>query len=205
MKKSTTATHCFLYVLSGYSIWNYIASSVSESASLIQTKLDFAVHNGITLYGLFAKAVVDRIFKYFLEIPVLIVFVLVFLPEGAGLNLLLFLPFLALITLSSFAVSYLVNLLTILFPDLRAAISVVIRFMFFLTPIIWMAGARGGARGLLLTYNPAAYYLSLQRQVFGIMPIDVSDWLLVATMTLIFCGAAFVAYRHSHAFVRVLK
>ncbi len=195
----------YLYVLAGYTAWNFISDSISGSTNIIQNRLGFAVHNGLSLPGLFAKVVGDRFFEFGLNMALLVLSVLVFAPAHFGYNTLLIVPLIGLFAITALAVSYLVNLLTIQFHDLVNVIKTAIRFLFFATPVFWAAEERGDIRALLEMYNPVSYYLHITRQVFGIEPLSWEAWAAATIVTAIICIVGLVAYRQSNAFVRNLK
>lgn len=200
-----TVLQFILFVLAGYVSWNFISDSISGSTNIIQSSLDFAVHSRLTLAGLFGKTLADRLFEYGLNIAVLFVAVLIVSPTSLGWPLLLFVPFLVLLSFTSLAVSYLVNLLTLFVPDLANVVKTAMRFLFFATPIFWEASDRTDIRGILEIYNPAAYYLNMSRQVFGIEPLDWTIWIVGVVITLIISLAGYIAYQRSHRFVRNIK
>lgn len=197
----------FLYVLSGYITWSFISDSISSSVSLIQSRLDFAVHNNMGVAGLFGKVLADRVFEYGINVGLLIIATALLAPAGFGLHSLLFVPFVAMLAATSLAVSYLVNLLTLLFADLGNIIKTGVRLMFFATPVFWAAGERssGDIRVILETYNPAAYYLQMSREVFGIEPLSWHVWLISAAITLMVTALGAVLYSRTYNFVRNVK
>lgn len=195
----------FLFVLSGYVTWNFISDTIAGSTNIIQARLDFAVHSNLSLAGLFGKMLADRLFEFGLNIALLVVALIIVHPASFGPQMLLFVPFVLLLSVTSLAVSYLVNLVTVFFPDLANLIKTAVRFMFFATPVFWTAVDRGDERVFLERYNPAAYYVKMSRQVFGIEPIDWSIWMVGAAITAIVVIAGLIAYQRSHRFVRNIK
>jgi lipopolysaccharide transport system permease protein len=147
-------------VFCGYVFWTFVSDSLTGSTGLIQSQLEFAVHNNLSVLGLFAKALVDRLFEYLMNMAVLVLMILLLRPGDFSLTLALFPVFVFLSVLASLGGSYLVNIVTILYPDMRTAVQVGARFMFFASPVFWSAEASHGARTWLVTYNPIAYYLS---------------------------------------------
>jgi ABC-type polysaccharide/polyol phosphate export permease len=199
------AADFFLYVFCGYVFWNFVSDSLTGSTNLIQSQLEFAVHNNLSVLGLFAKALVDRLFEYLMNVGVLLVMILVLRPWDFSLTLALFPAFLALSILASMGGSYLVNIVTILYPDMRTAVQVGARFMFFASPVFWSAEASHGTRTLLVTYNPVAYYLSAARQVFGLQPFDPFAWVIMMVTSAVVAGTGYVAFSASQNFVRNFK
>lgn len=195
----------FLYVLSGYVCWNLISDSISGSTDIIQKRLDFAVHNNLTLAGLFGKILADRLFEFGLNLILLVAMLVIVSPGSIGTQFGLMIPLAGMLVVASLSVSYLVNLLTIYFPDLAGVVRTAVRVMFFATPVFWSADGQRGLRLTLERYNPAAYYLRMFRQVAGLERLDASTWLVGAATTGALCVAGLVAFRWSATFVRNLK
>ncbi len=195
----------FLYVLCGYVLWGFISDSLTGSSELIQSRLDFALHNNLGLPGLFAKALVDRLFEYLVNVVVLLAFVLVLRPGELTVGLLLFPAFLALIIMASLGGSYLVNIVTVLYPDLKTAVKVAARFMFFASPVFWSVDSIHGTRAMLAHYNPVAYYLATARQVFGQHPLELRAWIVTSAISIVVAIAGYIAYKRSQSFVRNFK
>jgi ABC-type polysaccharide/polyol phosphate export permease len=203
---STPPMEFFLYVLSGYVTWNFISESIARSTKIIQNKFEFAIHNNLSLAGLFGKLLADRGFEFGLELATLALAVLLLAPTTLGPQVLLLLILLPMLALVSLAASYLINLLTLFYPDLGNVVSTIVRLMFFATPIFWKVEDRDAdLRVLLEIYNPASYFLMMMRQTFGVQPLDPLAWLVGGIITLIVAVAGFVAYRLSNSFVRNLR
>lgn len=195
----------FLYVLSGYTLWRFIQASVTGSTDIIQKKLDFAVHNNLSLAGLFGKLLVDRLFEYALNLGLLLVGILLLAPHYLSFNLLLFPAFLLVIVAVSVALAYLVNILTVFIPDLAAVIQAGVRFVLFASPIFWSPANGTDFRMWLATYNPVAYFLGLARQVFGVEPLSLQTWLVAIAITCFMCFVSFITYRQSNTIVTNIK
>lgn len=202
---SVSVADYFLYVFCGYIFWGFVSDSLTGSTELIQSRLDFAIHNNLSLAGLFAKTLVDRLLKYFLNLIVLVVLILIFRPSDITLGAALFPAFLALIIVTSLGAAYLTNILTIFYPDLKTAVKVGVRFMFFASPVFWSVETTHGTRALLSHYNPLAHYLAVSRQVFGIQPLEPFAWTVVVTISCVVALAGYVAYVKSQRFVRNFK
>lgn len=195
----------FLYVLSGYVLWNFISDSIGGSVDIIQKRLEFAVHNNMTLPGLFLKILADRLFIYFINAMLLVVCIVVLRINSVNYEFILVIPFLVIVMVASISISYIVNVITIYIPDMSALIKTGVRFLFFASPVFWIADSGGGGRDLLSLYNPAAYFLSLSRQVFGIEKLAGDKWLIATLLTLFLAVVGLIAYRGTRGFVRNLK
>jgi ABC-type polysaccharide/polyol phosphate export permease len=201
-----TPIQFFLYVLSGYVAWNFISDTILRSTKIIQARFEFAVHNNLSLAGLFGKMLADRGFEFGLELAMLILAVLVLSPLSYGPQVLLLIVLIPMLAIVSLALSYLINLLTLFFPDLGNVVSTGVRLMFFATPIFWRVEDRAAdPRGLLEVYNPASYFLMMMRQSFGVEPFQAFSWMVGGLITLIVVVAGWYAYRQTNSFVRNLR
>jgi lipopolysaccharide transport system permease protein len=202
---SMSATQFFLYVLSGYVTWNFVSDSILRSTNIIQNKFEFAIHNNLGLAGLFGKMLADRGFEFAIELAVLVLAVLILSPLSYGPPILLLLVLIPILCVVSLAASYLINLLTLFFPDLGNVVSTAVRLMFFATPIFWFVEERSDWRAFLEVYNPASYFLMMMRQSFGLQPVQLHVWLIGGVISLIVVVAGYVAFRQSQSFVRNLR
>ena len=195
----------FLYVLSGYVTWNFISDTIIRSTRIIQSRMDFAVHNNLGLGGLFGKVLADRGIEFGLEFLTLALAVLILQPWSYGPQIFLLVIFLPMLAITSLGLSYLVNLVTLFFPDLGNLISTAMRLMLFATPIFWTVESGSDARVWLEALNPAAYYLMMMRQSFGLEAFVLHEWLVGGVITLIVAVVGAYAYRRSASFVKNLR
>jgi lipopolysaccharide transport system permease protein len=200
-----TQVDFFLYVICGYVSWNFISDSISGSTGIIQKRFDFAIHNNLSLLGLFAKVLADRGFEFGLDLLTVFLVFLVLAPWAYGPQMLLLVAFIPILAVTSLAASYIVNLATLFYPDLANILSTAVRLMMFATPVFWVAEERSGLRPLLEAYNPASYYLMMMRQAFGVQPVSAVPWLIGCGITLVVCIVGFIAYRRTSSFVRNLR
>ena len=196
----------FLYVLSGYVLWLFIQDSINGSTDVIQKRLEFAIHNNLSLAGLFGKLLVDRLFMFSLNLILLVAAVVVLAPQLIGLNLFAFIPFLIIVTATSLAVAYIVNLTTVAFPDLATLIRTGTRFVFFASPIFWTPADDGmGIRQVLVTYNPVSYFLGMIRQCFGLEAFSALTWGISLSMGGLLCLVGWIAFSRSESMIRNIK
>jgi lipopolysaccharide transport system permease protein len=195
----------FLYVLSGYVLWQFIQDSIAGSTTIIQSRLDFALHNNISMLGLFLKILIDRLFELSVNTALLLIAVIVIAPSHLGPNLFLLLLLVPLISVTSVSLAYLVNLITIIFPDMGAIIRTGVRFVFFASPVFWVYDGVGGVRHLLGTYNPVSYYLSAARQTFRIEPLDHDSWIVIGVISAVLAAFSTAVYSRTKTIVTNIK
>ena len=160
-------------------------------------------HNRINLIGLFFRNLFGRLFRHLLNVGALFLCALILSTDTVAISLLIYLPFLFIILLTSLGLSYLINFATLVFPDSEKAILIASRFLFFLSPIFWSADqGAGGIRNILVTYNPVSYYLSIARQIFYVEPFDSSKWIISMGITLAICVSSCFCYLRTKDIVR---
>ena len=196
----------FLYVFSGYSLWGVVSDMFTKSVDVIQTKWDFAVHNKLTLPGLFAKQLSDKMFEYILNVICIFIIISIFSPAYLSASIFLFAPLIVLVSLTYISGAYIINILTIFYPDLKTLVRMGARFLFFVSPVFWIAsGETDGIRSALVYYNPISYYLSLPRQAVGVEPVILWNWLIAGVMTCLITLSGWALYHYTNRFVRNLK
>lgn len=202
-RDSVDPTQFFLYVFIGYSLWIFILDTITQSANIIQGQIDFANHNRMSLFDLYLKNLVDRLFRHLMNVAALFLFAGFLTPHTILLSFLFYILLLFLLMAVSFGLSYLINYVTLVFPDTEKAIHIVARFLFFLSPVFWMAHPEGtGARNLLLVYNPVSYFLSITRQIFFVEPFNLQSWIVAVAMAVIVCVSGYICYRLTKNHVR---
>ena len=207
--QSMSAVDYFLYVLSGYCAWMLILETINQSTSTIQGQLDFANHNRVSMVELFIKNVVDRLFRHMLNIGTLYGILLVLAVAGdvrwadIARSLLLYPIVLAFALPTALGTSYIVNSVSLVWPDLEKVIHTSTRFLFFLSPVFWIYNAgETGFRQLLVTWNPVVYWLDVTRQAFGLNELDIRSWIVVAMNMIAVCAIAMFVYRRNAGIIR---
>ncbi len=202
-KDSDNPSHFFLYVFIGYTLWIFILDSITQSANIIQGQIDFANHNKMSLIDLYLKNLFDRLFRHLMNVAALFAFAGFFSPGTIWISFLFYIPFVVLIMATSLGISYLINYMTLIFPDVEKVIHIVARFLFFLSPVFWMADPSDeGPRSLLLIYNPVSYFLSIARQIFFVDAFNPFSWMVAIGITAAICIAGFVCYSLTKNHVR---
>ncbi len=197
----------FCYVLSGYTLWSFIARSFTDSTMLIQKRYTASVHNGMNMREMYVKALIERLLDYLINFIILFFIVIFFSPNGLSLNLFLLLPGLVFISISSLAISYIVNVISVLVADLAHIIKTGVRLLFFASPVFWYAGVaeQNDVRHVLSLYNPVGYYLSIPRQSLSITPYHSEDWIVALISSAILSAIALIIYRRTFSFIRNIR
>jgi ABC-2 type transport system permease protein len=80
-------------------------------------------------------------------------------------------------------------------PDVRNSLQVIVRALFFLTPIVWPAEAAPESLRFLVDYNPLAFLVMAYRDLIleGTLP-DLSATLWFSLFSGALCVGAFVLF-----------
>lgn len=196
----------FLYVLVGYSLWQFIAATINSSVDLVRRQFDNAVHNGLGLAGLYLKALSDRGVEWGLNLVICAIAVIALNPIGSWKVAVLVLPAIVLVLMTSLAVSYLVSVAAILVPDLGKLIKTGTRFLFFLSPVFWAVGSTDQPiRLAIYGINPITYYLEVIRQAFGVEPVSAHSWFIASAITVAVTLGAWVLFSKTRSMVTNIK
>ncbi|WP_062211039.1 ABC transporter permease [Aureimonas sp. AU12] len=119
-----------------------------------------------------------------------------------GINGLLFVPALALITLNGIFITMILGPLCARFRDIPMIVASVIQVVFFMTPILWSA-AMVPNRAFFLGVNPFYHFIEITRDPLLGQTALLSNWLACIGMTIVMglCGFLFFArYRSRIAY-----
>lgn len=149
------------YVVVGLFGWNLVLGvltegprTLSESANLLQQS-----QTPVVLYPLVAT--MKQILIAALNLPVVIAVVLLF-PSGLSLNILWAIPGLATIIMFAASACIILSIVSAYLPDVAEIVGSGLRFVFFFTPIFWMAETRPGLSAFW-HWNPFYYFVEAFR------------------------------------------
>jgi ABC-type polysaccharide/polyol phosphate export permease len=203
---SGSQSQFFLYVLVGYSLWQFVAATLNSSIDLMRRQFDNAVHNGLNLSGLYLKALSDRAVELGLNLATCLVATALLNVSGLGMAVILLIPALTLVLMMSLAISYMVSLVATLAPDVGRLIKTSTRFLFFISPVFWSPASTDQAiRQLIYSFNPASYYLEIMRQAFGIEEISILSWAAATAITLVCAMASWVLFIRTRNMITNIK
>lgn len=194
-----------LFLLTALLPWMWFTGSVSDATRAFTREAKLIRSTTIPRTIWVARLVLSKGVEFMLAIPVLAVFFLATIPLGATLHVealwwLLAIPLQAALTLG---IGLLVAPLVVFFRDLERAVKLVLRFLFYASPIVYGLGDLPEEFRFWGSFNPLAGIFSLYRSAF--FPQEL-DWFAVAIsggMTLLFLLVGFLVYRASIR--RVLK
>ncbi|MGJ3510089.1 ABC transporter permease [Enemella sp. A6] len=159
----------FLFLLTGLLPWQWFSGSVNETSRALLAEARLVRSTNLPRMIWVVRVIIAKGIEYILALPVLIVFVAIYMWQGVThLNpgLLLFpiglvLQFLLLLGLGLFLAP-----LTVLVNDTPRVVKIVLRMMFYATPIIFVIDRAPEWLKILLWFNPMSGVLEFYRAGF---------------------------------------
>jgi ABC-2 type transport system permease protein len=191
-----------VFLLAGLLPWMWFTGAVSDSTRAFTREAKLIRSTTIPRTIWVARLVLSKGIEFVASIPVLALFVVLF---GATLHVeafwwLLAIPLQAALILG---IGLLVAPLVVFFRDLERAVKLVLRFLFYASPIIYGLSDLPKDLQFWGAFNPLAGIFSLYRAAFFPEQLDWFAVAVSAAMTAAFLVVGFLVYRGSIR--RVLK
>ncbi len=183
------------YIASGIVTWNFIITCLVSGSNVFNVNANIILNLRIPLlthsFRLIVFGLAKLFFQCFFLIPVLI-----FWGSGFSWNLLLVVPGLLLLVLTSAVLVPLMGIIGARFRYFPFAVQSSVRFLFLASPVFWKPDMLG-RRAFMAHYNPITHYLAIVREpLLGNCP-SLFSWQVVSGTTLILLLASFVLYHKS--------
>jgi lipopolysaccharide transport system permease protein len=185
------------YFITGMTVWNFISSAINESSgTLVQSsELIKATQMPLTTYVMRA---VQRNFLIFMHNIMIIPVIWLFLPWGLQWTAFLSIFGLVIVFVFASSISLTIAFICVRYRDMPPLVGVVLQFLFFISPIIWMPEkVRAGHLALIL--NPFTYMLSIARDPLLSRPVELIAWPISLGVTLLsvaIAAAVYMRYRN---------
>lgn len=191
-----------VFLLAGLLPWMWFTGAISDSTRAFTKEAKLIRSTTIPRTIWVARLVLSKGIEFVASIPVLALFVIF---AGATLHVeaLWWLLAIVLQAALTLGIGLLVAPLVVFFRDLERAVKLVLRFLFYASPIIYGLSDLPEELRFWAAFNPLAGIFSLYRAAF--FPQEL-DWFAVAIsggMTVVFLVVGFLVYRASIR--RVLK
>ncbi len=174
-----------LYVAVGMAVWEPLAGAMTEGPRHFSQHAALIKDVPIKLSQLSVRKLAFLVFRACMTAPVLIAMFLIFgetpSPDIALLGLAA-----VLILMTMYAFIVLFGFIGAFNHDFQFLVPAAMRFLFFVTPIIWQADS--GFRKAISVFNPFSYYLEIVRGPLLGTPAPLTSWLVVAALS--FTGLA---------------
>lgn len=185
----------------GVILWTLLGGFVTKSTTVYPRNRAQILQGSMTLIEI---TVVDVISIFLQFIHQVLILVVVFAIYGFPFSwyALVSLLGLAIIVANGFWLSIVFGIVGARYRDLHQMISAIMRVAFLATPIIWMAtSTRGQMLGIYLLLNPFYHFLEIVRAPLLGMPISMTSWIVVLTITV---GGFFLANEMHRRFARLV-
>jgi ABC-2 type transport system permease protein len=196
-----------VFLLGGLLPWMWFTGAISDSTRAFTKEAKLIRSTTIPRTIWVARLVLSKGIEFVASIPVLAIFVLASLATAQPATLhvealwwLLAIPLQALLTLG---IGLLVAPLVVFFRDLERAVKLVLRFLFYASPIIYGLHDLPEGFQFWAAFNPLSGIFSLYRAAFFPDQLDVFAVAVSAGMTVVLLAVGFLVYRANIR--RVLK
>ncbi len=169
------------YVTAGIIVWNFMLASVTGGAGVLNRSAGVILNLTTPVSFHVFRQVAQNLARLGFQVPVYL-FVLAGSPELLHPGMLLVIPGLLLVAITSVWVVLLLGLVGARFGDTQQVLMAAMRFLFFSTPIFWVPG-NNEFRQLIATYNPFAHYLEVVRAPLLGGAADTTTWVVVLSIT----------------------
>ncbi len=177
----------------GLIFWMFIAGMITEGCGTFvgvqgiiqQVKLPFSLH----AYRLVYRNLLTLAHN-FVIVPVVL---LIFPHPIEWIRLLELVPGLILITITGIWVSVLLGMISARFRDVPPIVASIVQVVFFMTPVMWPIDALG-PNAWWAQLNPLFATVDVLRGPLLGQPTARYSWVILATMTVLGCAAAFAFF-----------
>jgi ABC-2 type transport system permease protein len=181
----------FLYLLSGLLGWQWFTASVTDTTKSLIQEARLVRSTNLPREVWVIRCVVAKGVEFVLSLPILVGFVIFYLARGQvqlDWELVLF----PLGVLLQFALLVGLGLvlapITVLATDMQRVVRIVLRFLLYLSPVLYGTHSVPGALRAVLFFNPLNGILSLYRGGLferGVSWVDVAMSAVMATILLV--------------------
>jgi ABC-2 type transport system permease protein len=179
----------FLFLLLGLLPWQWFNASINETARALVAEAKLVRSTNLPRELWVVRVVIAKGIEFLLSLPVLLVFVLVYVVLGdATLNwrLVLFPVALALQFLLQTGIGLLLAPATVLADDTIRVVRIALRMLFYGTPIIYSLDFAPHWVQTALWFNPMTGILELYRAGFFPQPLQMAPLAVGALLSLAF-------------------
>lgn len=151
----------YLYIACGFVFWNYLVSTIQESAKGLVEAQTMILSYGFPISMYLYKILCRNIIILVHNMVIILLAIILFSPHF-GIFSLGFIVSYLLILANLFFIGIFVSLISARFRDIEQIITSMLTVMFFLTPILWDPKALGD-RYYLLYFNPFFSFIDALR------------------------------------------
>lgn len=163
------------FIAAGVITWQFIASSLSEGTKIFVANASEISSMRVNFLSLPVKLMLRGLIGFAHSLPIVIC--VVAFTDGLSFYTLLFIPGLMIIVLTMLPLVMALGTLSARYRDIEQLVTVLIQFMFYMTPIIWKPELLGTGNGKWVALaNPLYYELSIVRGPLLGQPVALEIW-----------------------------
>ncbi len=185
-----------VFLLSALLPWMWFNGAVSDSTRAFQREARLIRSTSVPRTVWVIRLTASKGIEFLLSLPVLALFAIVF---GATLQwqVLLVVPAIALQAVLTAGVGLIVAPLVVFFRDLERAAKLVLRFLFYASPIVYGIQDLPAGIEFWMSFNPLAGIISLYRGMFFPEQLHWNAIAIGAIMSLLILGVGMLVFRRA--------
>jgi len=184
-----------LYLLTGMFPWQWFANSVNEASSTFTGNASIIKKINFPRNLLVAATIIKDAIHFILCIPVIILFCFIY-DNPISINWLYGIPILMVLqTTLTYGLSLFISTVNLFFRDLERLVTILVTFLFFLTPIVYNYEMVPEKFRHLLALNPIAFLMTSWRSLFLSGQMDWNAILVTLVWSVILYGLGQIIYK----------
>ena len=176
----------------GMILWIYFSGLLNEGADIVVAN-QFNIQNTSLPFSIYIYRYAVRNIVIFLHYLPIIIGVLLACRVAPTLQILLFIPGFALLTLSGIGLGVAIGFLVARYRDARQLLTAVLQVLPLLTPIIWDDRFLPAAKHWVAEYNPLHHLISVARDPLIGRPVDGDSWVIALAVAFVSLTIGFVS------------
>jgi len=184
-----------LYLLTGMFPWQWFANSVNEASGTFISNAPIIKKINFPRNLLVAANIIKDAIHFILCIPVIMLFCFIY-DSPISITWLYGIPILLVLqTVMIYGLSLLISTLNLFFRDLERIVTILVTFLFFLTPIVYNYEMVPEKYRQLLALNPMAFLMTSWRSLFLSGQMDWKAILITLVWSVILYGLGQIIYK----------
>lgn len=190
------------YLLSGLFVFQFISTSITSACTVFISAGGWLRSQRLPLSVFAYKLVFRNTINLALTAITAFTVSLFYSKHSIEFGALLAIPGLMMLTFTSFWVAILLGIISTRFRDAQHLVTTIMRFAFFITPVIWVA-SDVGPRAQIANWNPITHYIAIVRDPILHGTVEPFHWWIVigiSSMIAVISVISFIIYRRRIVF-----
>lgn len=164
------------YIACGVVTWQFIALNLTEGSKIFVSNVSEIRSVRTNLINLPVRLLLRALIGFLHSVP--IVLLVVAYTDNINFQTLMFIPGLALLSLSLLPLACALGTLAARYRDIEQLVTMLMQFAFYMTPLLWKVELLGGGRGQWIALgNPFYYALTIVRNPLLGLPVPSEVWI----------------------------